>query len=227
MIKNVLDAGEGKITFTVSDTGTGVSKYCVNTSSTDTTSCTWYDAVSGSQTTGGIITESGDYYVHVSDIAGNIGHSSVVSISLGLSASEFATKNYGTGGLIAVNTSGTLYSGSGTIREYRYSGTSVNNYIYFDTDGDNVKDSNETWRIVGIFKNSSGEWNLKLMRNTVLTSAELPSTYTYGGTSFTIENGTTGYVYWNTTPTGRNENDWTTAGLQYYLNGTNGYFGTL
>ena len=65
------------------------------------------------------------------------------------------------------------------------------------------------------------------MRNTVLTSAELPSTYTYGGTSFTIENGTTGYVYWNTTPTGRNENDWTTAGLQYYLNGTNGYFGTL
>ena len=135
-----------------------------------------------------------------------------------------------TGGLVAINTSGTLYNetdASQAIREYRYSGPVVNNYVFFDTDGDSVKDDNEIWRIVGMFKNSAGEWNLKLMRNTMLTSAELPSTYTYNGTSYTIEYNTTGYAYWNSTNTATNYNDWTTAGLQYYLNGTDGYFGTL
>ena len=152
------------------------------------------------------------------DLAGNIGHSSVITINLLSPSGAFAEEKYGTGGLVAVNTDGTLYDGTGAIREYRYSGATVNNYIKFN--------NGEIWRIVGIFKNSSDEWNLKIMRNTVLTSAELPNTYTYGGTSFTIESNTSGFAYWNKSGTTDN-NDWTTAGLQYYLNGNDGYFGTL
>jgi len=84
------------------------------------------------------------------------------------------------------------------------------------------------WRIIGVFKNSSGDWNLKLIRNTILTSDELPSTYTYNGTSFRIRSTNGGnYVIWNSTKTATNYNDWTTASLQYWLNGSDGYFGTL
>jgi len=225
IITSISDAGEGRITFTVSDSGSGVSKYCVNQSEEDTTNCNWITAVEGEQTTDVVAEENGDYYVHVKDLAGNIGHSIVVEIILISPAGAFAEEKYGTGGLIAVNTSGTLYNGSGTIREYRYSGATVNNYLFFDTDGDSVKDTNEIWRIVGIFRNSSDEWNLKIMRNTTLTNDELPSTYTYNGKNYTIkDNGN--IVFWNKSGTTGN-NDWTTAGLQYWLNDSNGYLGTL
>lgn len=49
------------------------------------------------------------------------------------------------GGVIAVNTDGELYDANTpteTIREYRYSGVNVNNYVTYN---------NETWRIIGIF----------------------------------------------------------------------------
>ena len=107
-----------------------------------------------------------------------------------------------TGGLVGINTSGTLYNETDTsqaIREYRYSGPSVNNYVYFncaDTAGGyNYGDENypynetncELWRIVGIFKNEQGEWNIKLMRNTVLQTSELVETYTYNGLSHYIQ----------------------------------------
>jgi len=196
--------------------------YCVNTSSTvtDISNCVFSGNITANTPiTTGVFTTATTYYVHVKDSGGNIGISSKVAISTNYIASTFASKKYGTGGLVAVNTDGTLYDGTGTIREYRYSGSTVNNYIKFN--------NGEMWRIIGLFKNSSGKWNLKLMRNTMLTSAELPTTYTYNGTSFTIENGTTGYAYWNSTKTATNYNDWTTAGLQYYLNGIDGYFGTL
>jgi len=225
-IINIYDAGVGKITFTVVDNGAGADKYCVNQSQKDTTDCTWYNAIVGSQTTEKIVTENGNYYVHIKDLNGNIGHSEVVVMNIDLTPETFIIEKYGTGGLVAINTNGTLYNGTGTIREYRYSGATVNNYVFFDTDDDGVKDTNEIWRIVGIFKNSLAEWNLKLMRNTTLTSEELPSTYKYNGTTFSIEY-SSGRVYWNSTKTGTNYNDWTTAGLQYYLNGTNGYYGTL
>ena len=152
------------------------------------------------------------------------------------------------GGLVGINTSGTLYNetASEEVREYRYIGPTVNNYTYFnckDTDGtynygdDNYDYANncETWRIVGTFKNANGEWNLKLMRNTMLTSDELPATYVVNGTTYTIENSTTGRAYWNKPDTlkSTNYNDWTTGGLQYFLNtandtnGTAGYYSTL
>ena len=133
------------------------------------------------------------------------------------------------GGLVAINSDGTLYNEADTtetIREYRYSGPTVNNYVFFDTDEDSVKDGNEIWRIIGVFKNSNDEWNIKLMRNTVLTSEEIPNTYTYDGTIFTLEDGTTGGAYWNKSGTTDNS-DWTTAGIQYYLNGLDGYSRTL
>ena len=175
---------------------------------------------------------TGDFEEKSVDSNGNTGISTLIA-----SAVPYATASASnfTGGLVAINGTegddyGTLYNennASHTIREYRYSGPTVNNYVFFDTDGDSLEDDNEIWRIVGMFKNSSGEWNLKLMRNTKLTSAELPSTYTYSGTSFTIEYHITGYAYWNSTKTGTNYNDWTTAGLQYWLNGTDSYYGTL
>jgi len=137
------------------------------------------------------------------------------------SASNFS------GGLVAINTDGTLYNENDTtqtIREYRYSGPTVNNYIFFDTDGDTIKDDNEIWRIIGVFKNSSDEWNIKITRNRVLSEEELPSTYTYNEINFDIKDYKLN-VFWNSNLTGVNYSDWTTAGLQYWLNGTDGYFG--
>jgi len=147
-----------------------------------------------------------------------------------LASYEEASLDTFEGGLVAINTDGTLYNENDTtqaIREYRYSGPSVNNYVFFDTNNNGVKEDNEIWRIVGIFKNDAGNWNLKLMRNIVLSSEELPSTYIYDETSYLIEEETTGTAYWNSTLTAINYNDWTTAGLQYYLNGEDGYFGTI
>ena len=150
------------------------------------------------------------------------------------------------GGLVAVNTNGTLYNESDStqvIREYRYSGPNVNNYIYFnckDNDGIyNYGDANynynetncELWRIVGIFKNSQGEWNLKIMRNTVLQASELVSTYTIDGIVYNIQYSTVNTMYWN--KNGKDYNDWTTAGIQYFLNkpedtiGTKGYYSSI
>ena len=142
---------------------------------------------------------------------------------------------YGTDNtLVAVNTEGTLYEGTGEIREYRYSGPTANNYVFFDTNGDGNKTDDEVWRIIGVFEDTKKDENgnvvndasgnptyeekVKLVRNTTLTSAELPNSYTINGTINTIESGTTGKVYWNKVKTGTNYNDWTTAGLQYYLN---------
>ena len=141
----------------------------------------------------------------------------------------------GTDGLVAINNDGRLYTGEGVIREYRYSGPVVNNYIIFNDDGDSETEANELWRIVGVFKNDAGNWNLKLMRDTILTSEEMPNTYVVNGTSYTIQNSTTGRAYWNnpsTTPT-TSYSDWTRAGLQYFLNterddnGTAGYLATF
>ena len=150
---------------------------------------------------------------------------------------DILKERVGTGGLVAINTDGTLYDETDTteeIREYRYSGLDVNNYVFFDTNADGIKTNDEIWRIVGIFKDikkdSNGniitdlsgeplyEEKVKLVRNTVLTSSELPTSYTINGVTNTIENGTTGTAYWNYVKTGTNYNDWTTAGLQYYLN---------
>ncbi|MBQ8472641.1 MAG: hypothetical protein IJ501_03980 [Bacilli bacterium] len=140
--------------------------------------------------------------------------------------------------LIAVNTEGDLYDVTNTdqeVREYRYSGPTANNYVYFDTNGDGVKDANEIWRVIGVFKdtvkdedgnvvldsqgNPTYEEEVKLVRNTLLTADELPESYLINGTTYTIEfSATSNNAYWNKNDSGSQLNNWTTAGLQYYLN---------
>ena len=89
IITNVSDAGFGKITFTVSDSGNGVAEYCVNQNSEDTTSCTWYEAIVGEQTTEENVTETGTYYVHVKDEEGNLGHSSPLEMTITYNLLEY------------------------------------------------------------------------------------------------------------------------------------------
>ncbi len=115
------------------------------------------------------------------------------------------------GGLVGINTDGNLYheGNNEEIREYRYSGLDVNNYITFN---------DEMWRIVGVFKDEKGE-HLRIVRNSVLTKDMFPDTYTINGITYNIKSTTDGdYAYWNKKADGTGNNDWTTAGLQYWLN---------
>ncbi len=125
----------------------------------------------------------------------------------------------GQDGLYAVNTDGDLYNENAdpeqTIREYRYSGANPNNYIYFN--------GNELWRIVGVF---NGE--LKIVKDTGISNVPANYTHTDPNTSETTEfalkvdeHAWGSRVYFYNKLTGGNKNDWSTAGLQYYLNDTN------
>ena len=125
------------------------------------------------------------------------------------------------GGVIAVNTDGELYDANTpteTIREYRYSGVNVNNYVTYN---------NETWRIIGIFSeelaDNTTEEFIKIVRNEVLPAGSMPTSYYIAeqDNTYTITNSSSPqYTYWNnpTTLKSTNYNDWTTAGLMYYLN---------
>ena len=121
-----------------------------------------------------------------------------------------------------MNTDGTLYDASDTsqtIREYRYSGADVNNYVTYN---------NETWRIIGIFsetlEDGTEEEYVKLVRDAVLPAGSIPTTYYVASQDNTYTVGhsttTTSDAYWNKPATVKstNRNDWTTAGLMYYLN---------
>ncbi len=57
----------------------GLSSYCVNQSSTDTSSCTWINNTNTTFTTS-VIQTPGDYYVHVKDVDNLITHSSKITI---------------------------------------------------------------------------------------------------------------------------------------------------
>ena len=101
--------------------------------------------------------------------------------------------------------------------EYRYSGPEVNNYIYL-TSNTNVK---EKWRIIGIFNDDEVGEYIKVVRDEVLPETYLPATFkasdgnTYKIQSTIIKD----YVYWNNfTGTESDKNNWSTAGLQYWLN---------
>lgn len=68
-------------------------------------------------------------------------------------------------GLYAINEDGTLNNGTGTIKEYRYSGLNPDNYIYFN---------NELWRIVGLF-----DGKIKIVRNEEITKTDYVDNDTY------------------------------------------------
>ena len=129
------------------------------------------------------------------------------------------------GGLVAINTEGTLYQeGSGQeIREYRYVGPEVDNYIYFNCqDGKEQNGDNcEIWRILGIFKDESGAEHLKIVRDNILTDDMFPEAYIVSGTTYHINYTSGDEVYWNNKTiisSDTRNNDWTTGGLQYWLN---------
>lgn len=59
-------------------------------------------------------------------------------------------------GLVAINTNGTLAEETDEIREYRFSGINVNNYVWFNCDDGYTSGSDhcEKWRIIGSFYNT-------------------------------------------------------------------------
>ncbi len=132
---------------------------------------------------------------------------------------SFKTK----GGLVAINADGTLYQeGSGQeIREYRYVGPDVDNYIYFNCqDGKEQNGDNcEIWRILGIFKDESGAEHIKIVRNETLKGDMMPSKFSAeNGTEYRIRYSSSENAYWNYPTSGTRNNDWATGGLQYWLN---------
>lgn len=69
-------------------------------------------------------------------------------------------------GLYAINEDGTLNSGTGTVKEYRYSGLMPDNYVYFN---------GEVWRIISV----SNDGLLKIVRNEEITMANYPGNEEY------------------------------------------------
>ena len=103
--------------------------------------------------------------------------------------------------------------------EYRYSGPEVNNYIYLK-DNNN---SNELWRIIGIFEDETAGQYVKIVRDEVLPESYLPVTFKASdGNSYAIK-GSEVNAYWNRfephlEDISEEKNNWSTAGLQYWLN---------
>ncbi len=126
-----------------------------------------------------------------------------------------SSKDDFTGGLVAINTNGELYNETDfnqKIREYRYSGPTVNNYVTFN---------DELWRIIGVFEEENEEF-VKIVSNKLLESDKIPFNYQISNTNYIIKTKEpfdySQGVYWNKIEDGNAKLDWTTSGLQYYLN---------
>ncbi len=140
---------------------------------------------------------------------------------------EESSKDTFQGGLIAINTDSFLYNekdSSQNIREYRYSGLNVDNYVYFnckdETTYETASSNCELWRIIGVFKNNnSGEEKVKIVRNEVLNGI-LPEFYKAYSRQYQIKGNSDNTAYWNTLQIeyDYNYNDWSYAGLRYWLN---------
>ncbi len=105
------------------------------------------------------------------------------------------------------------------VREYRFSGKDVNNYIYLK---DN-KSSNELWRIIGIFTDDdTNEEYLKIVRAESLPLNYLSDNYKVNGNTYSLKNSENNLVYWNKlTGTNTDINDFSESGLKYFLNNAN------
>ena len=106
---------------------------------------------------------------------------------------NYLIDNYSTLGLTKIDQTATGNQNYAT-SEYRYQGKKPNNYITFNGE-------TGVWRIIGVFEvetpNGSGytkEYKVKIVRDTI------------------------GMLAWNSTKTGTNYNDWTTATLMTTLN---------
>ncbi len=136
--------------------------------------------------------------------------------------------------LQAVNTDGAACDSleDCEIKEYRYSGPEVNNYVKLkNTNPTSKEEQDETWRILGVFKDSDNdEWFLRLVREESLSEDYLPETYNVGDKSYKFKvsdnNVYYGYLlegidyanssnylnYWI--------RDWEKAAISHYLNET-------
>ncbi len=112
-------------------------------------------------------------------------------------------------GVVAVNEKGEEGLDKDTVREYRYSGNNVDNYVKFN---------NEIWRIIGVF-NINNNKHLKLVRNEILKEEVLPDTYVINENTYQMKkkNSNPSYVYWNNLQD-KVDNKWENSGLSYYLN---------
>ncbi|MBQ7031445.1 MAG: hypothetical protein IJN13_03630, partial [Bacilli bacterium] len=179
VITSASDSGAGTANVTVTETGSGVTHVCVNTSITSTTGCVW-DEVSGTTFTSTTpVTTTGNYYIHVKDKAGNIGHrTSSLRITkpvanlytLCSSYTNMGTcmaSEYGSSKLKEISNITTSETGG----MYRYQGkynVVNNNYICFGTANKSTCTSNidkYMYRIIGV--DSTGK--LKLLKNTSLS----------------------------------------------------------
>ena len=134
-------------------------------------------------------------------------------------------------GIIGVtNDNKAVTEDNGNIREYRYSGTDVDNYVYFNCKdmSNQTTDNCELWRIIGIFKDESGVEHLKIIKNDALINNDFAEYYTINDTTYKVwyynyYNGRDARdeTYWNYISEDSGSNDWTTAGLQYWLNTKN------
>ena len=138
-------------TMTINSNETGT--YCVNTSSTitDMSNCTFNGNITKDvSVTTSIFSTGGDYYVHVKDSAGNIGISSIVTITLATPLGQYIINNSISGldkTFIGNETDGydTLYRFSGTTGN-----TGINNYICLGTSTKCASGSDNMYRIIGV-----------------------------------------------------------------------------
>ena len=103
---------------------------------------------------------------------------------------------------------------------YRYAGSNekVKNYVCFGGECENNPNSEYLYRIIGLFKNSSDQYEMKIIKATPATSTQLGTEGAYYGS---------GNYYWNysTTETeydGYNTNDWSKSNLNTV--NLNGYY---
>ncbi len=91
---------------------------------------------------------------------------------------ETASSSDFTGGLVKIDSNGDL-SNSSSVREYRYSGPKVNNYVYFNCKDEMEQNRTncEIWQIVGVFY-ERGYQHLKIVK-----SDRLNTTSSWGATS--------------------------------------------
>ena len=170
VITSASDSGAGTANVVVTETGSGVTHVCVNTSSSSTTGCVW-DEVSGTTfTSTTAVTATGNYYIHVKDKAGNIGHrTSAINIAKPMpNLYKLCSPYTNIGTCMASEYGSTKMQEIANIGSdagmYRYQGTYDvvdNNYICFGTNNKSTctGDTNTyMYRIIGI--NSIGQMKL-------------------------------------------------------------------
>ena len=203
-------------TTTVTTNGDGTISCTTSNSSIATCS---FNSSTNVVTINGLTTGTASITIKQSEGANYKAASDVIySISVGTNAANYIKSRLGNDGLVAVDTNGDLYNGTGTIREYRYSGgeNDVKNYIWFN---------NESWRIIGVFNNE-----IKIMRDEELSLSDSLKKYVHtdssNGTSieYNLKYSDNTYgsdIYWSYPTSGTIDYNWAVAGLQYYLNDTN------